>query len=112
MTPAIESLYISNPEKTILYDDFVQYSVTNVSSNGQVNNMLSTGIARLKGILMSDVVSASANATLGLNAMQSPFSSAPTTIAYAKVKNFQVQISGRPVYASPINYNFEHLYRM
>jgi hypothetical protein len=41
--------------------------------------------------------------------MQSPFSSAPaTTLPYAKIKNFQIQISGRPVYASPINYNFEH----
>lgn len=109
MTPSLESLYISNPEKTILYDDFVQYSITGIPSNGQVNNMLSTGIARLRGILIWACVSASANGTLGLNSMQSPFSSAPaTTLPYAKIKNFQIQISGRPVYASPINYNFEH----
>lgn len=109
MTPSLESLYISNPEKTILYDDFVQYSITNIPSNGQVNNMLSTGIARLRGILIWGCLSASANGGLNLNSMQSPFSSAPaTTLPYAKIKNFQVQISGRPVYASPINYNFEH----
>ena len=70
--------------------------------------MLSTGIARLKSILIFSCLSSGANSTLGLNSIQSPFSSAPaTTLPYAKIKNFQIQISGRPVYASPITYGYE-----
>ena len=106
-TPEIESIYMSSPEKTVLYDD-IQYAITNIPTGGQVNSMLSTGISRLRGILMWGIVNQSKN-EIGLNAMQSPSSSAPaTTIPYAKVTNFQVQISGRPVFATPLNYNFEH----
>ena len=103
-TPETESVYISNPERQILYNDVVQYVIPNVGPNANINNLITSGISRLRGFLMVPIVSASSN-VCGLDGKQSPFSSCPaTTFPYSKIQNFQLQISGKPVFGTPVNH--------
>ena len=50
--PQTESLYISSPERNILYNDIVQYVIPNVGNNQSVNNLITSGISRLRGLLL------------------------------------------------------------
>jgi len=105
--PQTEALYISAPERNILYNDVVQYVIPNVGYNQAVNNLITSGISRLRGLLMVPILSGQSNACSGLDAKQSPFSSCPaTTFPYSKITNFQIQISGRPVYNTPLSHTF------
>ena len=105
--PQTESLYISSPERNILYNDIVQYVIPNVGVNQNVNNLITSGISRLRGLLLVPILSGTSNACGGLDAKQSPFSSCPaTTFPYAKITNFQIQISGRPIYNTPLSHTF------
>ena len=102
-TPQAETEYISSPDKTILYNDVVQYVLPNISQNASVNSLITSGIARLRGFLMVPIINAASN-VCGLDGKQSPFSSCPaTTFPYSKIQNFQLQISGKPVFATPIS---------
>ena len=102
-TPQTETLYISNPERTILYNDVVQYVVQNIPPSASVNTLLTSGMSRLRGFLMVPIINANSN-VCGLDGKQSPFSSCPgTTHPYSKITNFQLQISGKPVFATPVS---------
>ena len=105
--PQTEALYISAPERNILYNDVVQYVIPNVGYNQSVNNLITSGISRLRGLLMVPILSGTSNACNGLDAKQSPFSSCPATcFPYSKITNFQVQISGRPCFNTPLSHTF------
>ena len=105
--PQTESLYISSPERNILYNDVVQYLIPNVTAMSSVNNLITSGISRLRGLLMVPVLSGKSNECGGLDAKQSPFSSCPATcFPYNKITNFQIQISGRPVFNTPLSHTF------
>jgi hypothetical protein len=105
--PQTESLYISAPERNILYNDVVQYLIPNVGYNQTVNNLITSGISRLRGLLMVPILSGNTNQCNGLDAKQSPFSSCPATcFPYTKITNFQIQISGRPVFSVPLSHTF------
>jgi hypothetical protein len=105
--PQTESLYISSPERNILYNDVVQYLIPNVEANQSVNNLITSGISRLRGLLMVPILSGGSNGCGGLDAKQSPFSSCPATcFPYSKITNFQIQISGRPCFNTPLSHTF------
>ena len=105
--PQTEALYISSPERNILYNDIVQYLIPNVEYNQSVNNLITSGISRLRGLLMVPILSGSSNDCNGLDAKQSPFSSCPaTTFPYSKITNFQIQISGRPIFSTSLSHTF------
>ena len=102
-TPQTESLYISSPERKILYNDVVQYTLPNIAPNANVNSLITSGIARVRGLLMIPIINANYN-VCGLDGKQSPFSSCPaTTFPYSKITNFQLQLSGKPVFANPVS---------
>jgi len=102
-TPQTESLYISSPERTILYNDVVQYVLPNIQPNQNVNSLITSGISRLRGFLMVPIINANSN-VCGLDGKQSPFTSCPaTTFPFSKITNFQLQISGKPVFATPVS---------
>ena len=53
---------------------------------------------------MVPIVSAASN-VIGLDGKQSIFSSCPaTTMPFSKVTNFQIQVSGKPVFATPLSH--------
>eukprot|EP01036_Dinobryon_divergens_P061881 gene61881-biopygen31434 len=60
-TPQAETEYISSPERTILYNDVVQYVLPNISQNASVNSLITSGIARLRGFLMVPIINAASN---------------------------------------------------
>jgi hypothetical protein len=103
-TPSTESMYISSPERQILYNDVVQYVLPGIGPTANVNNLITSGISRLRGFLMVPIISAGSNLCT-LDGKQSPFSSCPgTTFPFAKIQNFQLQISGKPVFSQPVNH--------
>lgn len=103
-TPQTESLYISAPERKILYNDVVQYVLPNIQPNQNVNSLITSGISRLRGFLMCPIINANSN-VCGLDGKMSPFSSCPaTTFPFSKISNFQLQISGKPVFAVPVSH--------
>jgi hypothetical protein len=103
-TPQTESLYISAPERKILYNDVVQYVLPNIQPNQNVNSLITSGISRLRAFLMVPIINANSN-VCGLDGKMSPFSSCPaTTFPFSKISNFQLQISGKPVFATPVSH--------
>jgi hypothetical protein len=108
MTPEAEEKYFSSPERTINFNDYTYYLVSNVASGATINNLIASSLTRIRDIMIFPVLASSNNSTLGYDAMKSPFSSCPATVCpFAKITNFQIQISGRPVFATPINYGYE-----
>ena len=62
--PVFESAYLSNPIKTINYTDIYQYNINAVPAGGQINQLLTNGIANIKSVLLLPYFSQSvANAT-------------------------------------------------
>ena len=49
-------MYISSPERQILYNDVVQYVLPSVGPTANVNNLITSGISRLRGFLMVPVI--------------------------------------------------------
>jgi len=108
LTPEAEEKYFSSPERVINFNDYTYYLVSNVAAGATINNLIASSLTRIRDIMIFPVLSSSANSTLGYDAMKSPFSSCPATVCpFSKITNFQIQVSGRPVFATPINYGYE-----
>lgn len=108
-----EQAYISSPIKKVCYEDIYQYQVLNIGAeSGQVNNLLTNGIANLRSILILPFYSAS-NATnlanAGIPVYQSPFDPAgcgPTS-PLCLLTNFNVVVSGQNAIYNTERYAFE-----
>ena len=111
--PVFESAYLSNPIKTINYTDIYQYNINAVPSGGQINQLLTNGIANIKSVLLLPYYSQSvANATglpLGVPTFQSPFDCAGTgpTSPLALLTNFNVVVSGQNMIYNTQRYGYE-----
>jgi hypothetical protein len=127
--PTFEQAYLSSPVKQIKYTDIYQYQVLSVAKGGNINNLLTNGIANVKSVLVipffsansqSDSittdatrgsVSLSANTgfSSGIPVYQSPFDSAGcgTTSPLAHITNFNIQVSGQNAIYNLQRYNFE-----
>lgn len=124
--PTFEQAYLSTPIKQIKYTDVYQYQITNVSSGGFINNLITNGIANIKSVLVLPFYSplggaAQANTksglsfntnthiTQGMPVWQSPFDCAGTgcTSPMSHITNFNVQISGQNAIYNLQKYNFE-----
>jgi hypothetical protein len=108
-----EQAYISSPIKTVMYEDIYQYQVLNVGAgNGQINNLLTNGIANLRSVLILPFYSASVAANLcatGVPCYQSPFENSGTgpTSPLCILNNFNVVVSGQNAIYNTIRYGFE-----
>ena len=111
--PVFESAYLSNPIKTINYTDIYQYNINAVPSGGQINQLLTNGIANIKSVLLLPYYAQSvANATglpLGVPTFQSPFDDAGTgpTSPLALLTNFNVVVSGQNMIYNTQRYGYE-----
>ena len=102
------------PIKTVEYDEVAYYPLVNVAI-GRFDQMLTNSVQRIRALLVVPVVSKSvngggdSNATnqFGISPLSSPFSSACGTSTNAIITNYNVQLSGKAVYASNIDYGFE-----
>jgi hypothetical protein len=113
--PVFEQAYLSSPIKSIKYTDVYQYQISNISAaNGQVNQLLTNGIAGIKSVLILpfySVAGGSANTGIptGIPVYQSPFDPAGTgpTSPLALLTNFNIVVSGQNAIYNTQRYNFE-----
>jgi hypothetical protein len=124
--PVFEQAFLSSPIKQIKYTDIYQYQITNVNTNGLINNLITNGIANIKSVLvlpfysplagtavtnLKSGVSFSSNTNIptGMPVYQSPFdvAGAGPTSPLCHLTNFNVQISGQNAIYNLQKYNFE-----
>jgi len=113
--PIFESAYLSSPIKQIKYTDVYQYQINNIpASTGQINNLVTNGIAGLVSVTILPYYSAATNNIIGagaspLPAYQSPFDPAgcgPTS-PLCLLTNFNVVVSGQNMIYNTVRYSFE-----
>lgn len=107
-----EQAYISSPIKKIIYEDIYQYQVNSVQSGGQINNLLTNGIANLRSVLILPFYATSQAAHLvadGIPVYQSPYDPAGCgcTSPLALLTNFNVVVSGQNMIYNTERYSFE-----
>jgi hypothetical protein len=110
MTPALERQYLSSPVKKVLYNDILSYNtITGIASGATVNSLLTPSLSRLRTLYIFPFISKSANGTLGIAPMNSPWDSAPGTCSpYAYITNLNVQLSGINIYLENKSYRFQN----
>jgi hypothetical protein len=107
--PVFEQAYLSSPVKTIKYTDIYQYQITGITAKtGQINNLLTNGIANIKSVLLLPFYSAD-NTGTGLPAYQSPYDPAGTgpTSPLCLLSNFNIVVSGQNTIYNTERYAFE-----
>ena len=123
--PVFEQAYLSSPIKHIKYTDVYQYQILGVGAGGQINNLVTNGIANIKSVLLIPFLSSVAGAGTraagvmgtssnsgflqGTPVYQSPFDAAGcgTTSPFCHITNFNVQISGQNAIYNLQKYGFE-----
>jgi hypothetical protein len=105
MASSYEQAFISNPISRVLYSDLYQYTIYNIGSGQQFNQVISQGIVGAKEILMIPVFAQNQNnigsttAALNLPAFQSPFDSCGggTTSPFCQIYGANVVLAGSNV---------------
>jgi len=112
--PTFEASYLSQPVKKVDYTDIYQYLISNISAtNGQINSLVSNGIAGIKSVLVvpffSTVAAVPGNAGITVPQIQSPFDTAGTgtTAPLALLTNFNVVIAGQNMIYNTQRYAYE-----
>ena len=110
MTPALERQYLSSPVKKLLYNDILSYNtITGIASGASVNSLLTPSLSRLRTLYIFPFITKSANGTLAIAPMNSPFDSAPGTCSpFAYITNLNVQLSGINIYLENKSYRFQN----
>jgi hypothetical protein len=107
--PVFEQAYLSSPIKVIKYTDIYQYQITGITAKtGQINNLLTNGIANIKSVLLLPFYSPD-NTGTGLPAYQSPYDPAGTgpTSPLCLLSNFNIVVSGQNTIYNTERYSFE-----
>jgi hypothetical protein len=112
--PTFEASYLSQPVKKVDYTDIYQYLISNIpGTNGQINSLVSNGIAGIKSVLVvpffSTVAAAAGNTGISVPQIQSPFDTAGTgtTAPLALLTNFNVVIAGQNMIYNTQRYAYE-----
>jgi len=111
MNPVVESMYLQNPNKTIIYNDIYQYRITNIPKQKQFNQLITQGITGIKSILVIPIFNG-AGGTDGMkngDPLQSVFDpcGGGTTAPLSHITNFQVRVGGMNQIYTTQRYNFE-----
>lgn len=107
--PVFEQAYLSSPIKVIKYTDVYQYQISSITAKtGQINNLLTNGIANIKSVLILPFYSPDSTGT-GLPAYQSPYDPAGTgpTSPLCLLSNFNIVVSGQNTIYNTERYSFE-----
>ena len=106
--PVFEQAYLSSPVKQIKYTDIYQYQITNIASQGQINSLLTNGIAGMKSVLLVPFIT-SADLGLPCPEYQSPYDPAGCgqTAPLVALTNFNVVVSGQNMLYNTQRYSFE-----
>ena len=92
-------------EREVSYSDFSRPGVPSQSAGSSFNLILSSGINRLKSVLVAPYFTNGLGTTV---AYQSPLTTEPSTCSpLARISNYNVALSGTNVYQEDENYSFE-----
>ena len=112
--PTFEASYLSNSVRRIDYTDIYQYQINNVAgANGQINALVSNGIAGIQSVLVvpffTTVAVAAGNTGIQVPQYQSPYDTAGTgtTAPLALLTNFNVVIAGQNMIYNTQRYAYE-----
>lgn len=98
-------------EKLVKYTDI--HSATTLESGASVNWMANSALSGMTGVVLLTRLGSNGTALNGNSAAlvsvdNSPWTSAPNYLCSAQaIANFQVYLSNRPVFESPITYNYD-----
>lgn len=107
LTPEARNEYISRPLRSIEYEDFYSFQVTNIASGGTFNQLISNGLTRLKYVLVMPFITSAGAYQNNFTPYQLPFDSAPATTSPIPITNFNVQIGGTNLFMNNMTYDFE-----
>jgi len=96
--PVFETAFLSSPVKTVKYEDAYQYQVLNVAAGGQINQLISNGIANMKSILIVPILATGAGGNeLAIPSYQSPYDTAGAgaTAPLVMLTSFNCVVSGQ-----------------
>jgi hypothetical protein len=100
LSPIAEQQYLSLGSKIIEYEDIYMYPIESVTAGGTFNSILTNGIVNPQKLVVIPM--------LATNPQQSPFDSAPgTTAPLAGITNFNVLLSGRAIFQTDVQYDWD-----
>jgi hypothetical protein len=116
MTAQAEARYLAmSPTKKVVYEDFFQYTVPNIS--GSFNVLVSNGLPNLRSVLVVGTIDKASNGTetaaggnysgVTSSSLLSPFSSTGGTPDPIPITQFQVQLSGKNSFNQNQAYDYE-----
>ena len=122
MSPLAEQRYLAlSPSKKIIYEDIFQFSFPGQNTNSPFNILVSQGIPNLKSVLVLALLPVASNgsvdnagvpapfaASVRSSSILSPFSSTPSSPDPLSIQNFQIQISGKNLFISQLQYDYEN----
>lgn len=105
--PVYETAYLSSSVKKVVYTDIYQYQVPSLAVGGNLNQLITNGIANIKSVLVLPYFTATANA--GLQPYQSPYdcAGAGTTSPLSLLTNFNVVVAGQNMIYNTQRYSYE-----
>jgi hypothetical protein len=127
MSPISEQRYLSlSPTKKIVYNDIFQFQYSSVSS-GSFSFLVTNGIPNVRSVLVIPFLPKASNGTaqtyntaVGTNTVNvagittssllSPFSTSGATPDPISLTNFQIQVSGKNLFNTNLQYDFESFY--
>lgn len=109
MSAEWEKNYIMEPIREVFYDDFYQYTINSISSNGQINQIITNGVANPRYLIIFPTANKESNAGFTTTEpYNSPFDSAPgTTTPCSLVTGLNVLVSGSPLFAQNFDWTYE-----
>ena len=107
MSPTFEKSYLSQGEKTIVYEDVFMKHIK-IKGVGGFQELLTNSLSRMQKLIIVPMLSASANGALGVGPAESLFATEPSTCSPYSIKDFNVQLSGSNLYQQSIEYKYEH----
>lgn len=109
LSPIIDSLYISNPNKTVLYNDIYQYTISGIPPATQFNQLITGGLAGVKSILLIPTFNATATSNVAAGGVpyQSIFNDGTVLAPMGHVTNMQFTVGGQNMIYSIERYQYE-----
>jgi len=113
MQPIMEQAYLADSVRAVPYEDFFQFTVTNIAAGATFNQLLSNGISNLKKVIIYPVISSASAATYlsaGTPCYQSPFDPCGTSgfgSPLLPISQFNVSIAGALCMAQQERYGYE-----
>ena len=104
-TPEIESSYIAEPVKKIVYKDIQHYQLSNVASDAAFNHLITSGTSNLCSLLIVPQFTAEGNCNPSLTPTLSPFDGSVYPSPLAMIGNYNVRVAGENLYNEDMKYD-------